>query len=344
MKEFGSDFHYMDSFKRGGKTIGDFFPCSNFYADGRQALVHLYRYFQWKRLWVPEYFCYDVLESLKESGLNLAFYTDYPGYYDQEEISRIPFSEGDALLRVNYFGTRSFRDSSIVPSPVPVVEDHTHDLLGEWALGSKADWCIASLRKTLPIPEGGILWSPKGLPLPHPPLRLQKNEVIAGLRWKGMALKRDYLHDEPVQKEEFRKLLVGTEPYFDSAEVSLIDKETEEYLSMFDVEGWYARKKENWREIKSTVYRNFDVLPPEDPACNPFSATIVCGSKENRDGLRNRLISSNIYPAVLWSIPEGESVSFGARSFSERMLSIHCDGRYSIHDIMEMKQMIMSIE
>ena len=171
MKEFGSDFHFIQTDGYQDNSLSVFYPSANYYADGRQALIHLYHSQSWQRLWVPEYFCYDVIASLKKAGLDLRFYADYPGYRDDsktlEAIQRNGyFKPYDAILRVNYFGTRSYR--SIEKLNIPVVEDHTHDLIGGWAMNSHADWCIASLRKTLPIPEGGMLWSPVGFLQPLP--------------------------------------------------------------------------------------------------------------------------------------------------------------------------------
>jgi hypothetical protein len=173
MIEFGSDFHFINSFNGKGNSLQDFYPKANYYADGRQALIDLYRSQGWQRLWVPEYFCYDVIASLKEAGLELAFYVDYPGNNDNLNLN-VNFRAGDALLRVNYFGLRGYRSTEKLM--VPVVEDHTHDLIGDWAINSHADWCIASLRKSLPVPEGGMLWSPMGLKLPKAPVASEENE------------------------------------------------------------------------------------------------------------------------------------------------------------------------
>ena len=84
MKEFGSDFHYITGFRGVGNTLNDVHPYANYYADGRQALIYLYQSQGWKRLWMPEYFCYDVVKSLKEAGLELKFYTDHPEYVDDD--------------------------------------------------------------------------------------------------------------------------------------------------------------------------------------------------------------------------------------------------------------------
>ncbi len=169
MREFISDFHYTELHGCGDYSLRNLFPTANYYKEGRLALIHLYKSQGWQRLWVPEYYCYDVIESLTQAGLDIRFYVDHPGYTDDsmtlEAIQKKGlFRPKDVVLRVNYFGTRSFRSPEKLS--VAVVEDHSHDLLGEWALKSQADWCIASLSETLPIPEGCIIWSPLGLDLP----------------------------------------------------------------------------------------------------------------------------------------------------------------------------------
>ena len=337
MKEFGSDFHYIDSFKVKGNSLQDIYPKANYYADGRQALIDLYRSQGWQRLWVPEYFCYDVIASLKEAGLNLCFYVDYP---ENNVNGNLNVRQGDAILRVNYFGMRSYRSPEKLM--VPVVEDHTHDLIGGWALKSNADWCIASLRKTLPIPEGGMLWSPMGLPLPKALAVSEENEKIAATRWEAMRLKARYLAGENVEKATFRAGFVDTEEYFDRAEVCALDKESQRYLKTFDIREWYNRKRENWELLCDIKGDGVKVLRPDSMGCYPFSLVLVFTSRYDRDKVRKALIEQQIYPAILWSIPhcpaEGEIFKL-----SNGMLSIHCDARYTKGEILQMKSMLLKV-
>lgn len=339
MKEFGSDFHYIEPAPTGGRKVGDYFPLVRYYADGRQALIDIYKHQGWSRLWVPEYFCYDVLGSLIAEGVVIKYYNDYPGADDEETIKDIHFTDGDALLRVNYFGLRGYRTNTGLP--VPVVEDHTHDLTGEWAANSDADWCIASLRKSLPIAEGGILWSPKGHVMPAEPECLDVNEAVADRRWKAMALKTGYLSKDSGSKEVFRKEMIDTEAFFDDAPVSSIDNHTRDYLGCFDVSVWYSLKQRNWQELKDSLSGSFTLLEPENHNCTPFSFTILCESADYRDDFRKRLIDSSIYPAILWDVPLGSSLR--VKDISSRMLSIHCDGRYSVDDIRHMRTIIESV-
>ena len=339
MKEFGSDFHYVNP-KGGSNTLRDFFPSANYYADGRQALIDLYRSQGWQRLWVPEYFCYDVIESLKEAGLELVFYTDYPGNDDNANDNlNVNFRAGDAILRVNYFGTRGYRSPEKLN--IPVVEDHTHDLIGSWAINSHAYWCIASLRKSLPVPEGGMLWSPVGLPLPKAPAVSEENEKIAAIRWEAMKLKARYLAGEDVEKQAFRASFVDTEEYFDRAEVCALDAGSQAFLRSFDIRDWYNRKRENWELLCDIKKDGVRVLMPENRGCYPFSLILVFMTGEERNRVRKALIEKQIYPAILWIVPaptEGEIFKM-----SNGMLSIHCDARYTKEDILQMKSIIESI-
>ena len=328
MKEFGSNFHYVSC---GPAAVNASSESRTLYGDGRQALVNLYQSQGWKRLWVPEYFCYDVLSSWEKAGLKISFYPDYPGADDEPVIRSIAFQSGDALLRINYFGVRKFRSNKGIP--VTVVEDHTHDLMGDWVLRSDADYCIASLRKTLPVAEGGALWSPKGLPLPPAPPVSAYNESVAARRWEAMRLKAQYLEGAPIDKQAFLRVFLETEAYFDSASVSRIDNQSQLFLQGFDITGWNARKLRNFDALSMIASQHFSYMVPEDGNCNPFSFIIICETPEYRDKLRHELILQDIYPAVLWSIPLDIPASEKAKSFSRRMLSIHCDGRYSIEDM-----------
>lgn len=338
MKEFGSDFHFIPTRKSSGNAIGDYYPEAIFYADGRQALVDLYKKQGWKRLWVPEYFCYEVLSSMENKGVHLRFYPDYPLADERETLLGLPFEVGDALLRVNYFGLRSRRSNQGIQ--VPVIEDHTHDLIGDWATNSDADWCIASLRKTLPLAEGGILWSPKGFKLHSLPELMPENESLASKRWRAMRMKTLFLKNEIGDKSEFRNDLVTTEAEFDVMNVSAIDIETSDYLIQFDIDQWYKQKRVNREILKETSNPSFSftIVEPEDSGCNPFSMTLLFDNVTERNVFREYLINRSVYPAILWAIPETPSPN--VKDFSERMLSIHCDGRYNRYEIMQLRDLI----
>ena len=335
MIEFGSDFHLVASCGSSRRHLTDVFPGALLLADGRQSIVLLIRQHGWKRIWIPEYFCYEVIGSIEDqTGIRVMYYEENP--MREAAVESLPFAAGDVLLRVNFFGLRGFRSNRGIPCPV--IEDHTHDLLGPWAAHSDADWCIASLRKTLPVPEGGMLWSPKGLPLPAEVRGTEENERIAATRWEGMALKARYLDGAAVRKEDFRKCYTETEEWFDHALPVAIDDRSRAFLSQeLDLERWQDAKRSNWCLLRELV-RGCDVLAPEEEACTAFSLVLLFESRERRDEVRKQLIGKAVYPAILWAVPDG--VSGASKDFSGRMLSVHCDGRYSGQDIRQLAGML----
>lgn len=337
MIEFGSDFHFIDNYNSGRAHLTDVHRNAILLADGRQCIVVLIRQYGWKRIWMPDYFCYEVIDTIKEqTGIKVMFYEDNPLHEGQ--VERLPFEEGDVLLRMNFFGMRGQRNNKTLPCPV--IEDHTHDMFGHWALYSDADWCIASIRKSLPLPEGGMMWSPKGHKLTVDVLPSEENEQIATTRWDGMEMKAQYLNGTAVSKEEFRKRYTGTEEWFDKAEPALIDERSRMFVTkQLDFDLWQGAKRRNWTLLKSLVKGDScKVLKPEDDTCTMFSLVLLFDTKEQRDMVRKQLIGACVYPAVLWAVPE--SASAEPRSFSERMLSVHCDGRYTEVDIRQLANIL----
>lgn len=333
MKEFGSDFHFIDSYDSGRAHLTDVFRGATLLADGRQCIVALIRQYGWRRLWMPDYFCYEVIDTIKEqTGIKVMFYEDNPLLEGQ--VENLPFEKGDVLLRMNFYGMRGQRCNKKIPCPV--IEDHSHDPFGHWALYSDADWCISSIRKILPLPEGGMMWSPKGYCLTIALQPSDENEQIATTRWEGMEMKTAYLKGENVSKEEFRKRYTETEEFFDKAEPAVIDSRSRDVVSKkLDINLWQGAKRKNWLLLKSLVNQDScKVLTPEDEFCTAFSLILLMQTKEQRDALRKRLIEAYVYPAILWMVPESASES--SKDFSERMLSIHCDGRYTEEDVRQL--------
>lgn len=344
MMEFGSDFHFINNFSSGNKSIKDFYPNCVLVANGRQAIEILILINKWKRIWMPEYFCWDITESIKEkTGIEIKTYPDFPLANDTKILKHIQFQKGDVLLRMNFFGLRGYRSNKGIN--IPVIEDHSHDLIGQWARLSDADYCIASLRKSLPIAEGGIIWSPMKHELNLPSLsNTHENEFLAKERWEAMKIKKKYISSPTNDlnhlslKKEYRKIFIKTEKEFERIDYSIIDKNTDNYLNSFDIISWYKKKNHN-HKILTSYYKKkekspFTLLIPENQECNPFSFTIFFNNKALRDEARSCFINNYIYPAILWPIPE--YCNHNVVAFSTKMLSIHCDGRYSELDLEEM--------
>ncbi len=334
--EFGSDFHTIEY--PTGKSLLEYYSESHLYASGRQALLDLAIARGWKRLWVPSYFCEESLSCISRIGIELCKYNITPLSNPSNITNNVATDNDDGLLIVNYFGlldTRVFSDIGC-----EIIEDHTHNLIGSWAINSTADWCIASLRKTLPIADGGILWSPKHHVLPTAPVSNDITESVMARRSRAMNLKSRYLNGESICKDEFLNIFSATEQEFDRLPISSISKASLKIVKNIDISKWYDAKYRNWSFLTKNILdcKLVKLLPPENTKDCPFSLILHFDDIKTRNNVRKKLIDKSVYPAILWNIEDKSDES--AKLFGDTMLSIHCDGRYTQEDMANLLSII----
>lgn len=347
--EYGSEFHWLmctgsasEPLPWAGRSVN--------YASGRDALRSLLRYGLarrgWRRLWMPTYFCQEVVESLLETGIQILAYPDSP-VDDEPDLRNLQPRVGDVLLRVNYFGLRTRSARAFDAGPMEIIENHTHDPWSAWATASDADWCVASLRKTLPIPDGAVLWSPRGHELPSQPPVTDRRAQASLRKLSAMTIKGHYLNGDQVDKEIYRELATAGESEIASGEVSGMTNWSAALLLRFPYSQWRRRRMVNHWTISEALegLGCVRVLQPQDPeqSC-PFSAVLVFDNHELREAVRKRLIDYRVYPAILWQM-EGaliDGIPATHFSLSRTLLSIHCDMRYAGGDVLKVAQIIRS--
>lgn len=331
--EFGSDFHILTDYPK-GEGIAAISTKYNLYTDGRQAFEDILCHEGITRIWIPSYYCHESIEGVRRIGVEVKFYSCLPTD-DLEKLFRDFKGESkEAILIMNYFGLGS--QPFLHQTNCLIIEDHSHDPSSEWSMNSKADWCFASLRKTLPIPDGGILWSPSGRELPNAPKHTTEADKNARIRFSAMLDKSKYLNGESINKEDYLQRLRVTEEGFEVLPISAISEESKTIVTTIDIKKWNERKSRNWQTLRNhlKLHNSYSILEPEREDQVPFSLIFQFESKQIRDNVRTKLISQQVYPAVLWTIPDG--INENIRDFGNRILSIHCDGRYTEANMKEL--------
>jgi hypothetical protein len=343
--EQGSEFHWIRPAAAGS---GRWPEPATYWGSGRDAfralLAHGQRSRGWRRLWIPAYFCQEVAEALRSPGIALKAYPDGP-QFAEPSLGGLAFHPGDVILRVNFFGLRVLPPAAALRSDrVEIIDDHTHDPLSRSALWSDADWCVASLRKTLPVPDGAILWSPAGCAPPAVPGLTDERRLASLEKLAAMLLKARYLDGEPVDKPVFRRLALSGEAHIAEGEPSGAPDWTRTLLSTFPVEEWRAARRSNVESLAEALEGLpwLDVLRPYHRDACPFSAVLLFDSAGRRSSVREQLVASNVYPAVLWPLHPAAVDGIGGEfiDFSERMLSVHCDMRYGRTDMQRVAALI----
>jgi hypothetical protein len=123
---------------------------------------------------------------------------------------------------------------------------------------------------------------------------------------------------------------------FDQATVDIsgMTEWTQNLLNTFPLEHWRMARQTNHRTLSACLAGVpwLSVLQPvrTEEAC-PFSGILVFDTMARRNFIRQCLIAAQIYPAILWSLTEPVVPPIPVRhiDFSQRMLSVHCDMRYT---------------
>ena len=338
--EHGSNFYLPDLLLNNSSSF--FGVKVSFVGSGRVALLELLRFGYetrgWKRLWIPSYYCEDVVQSLHD---NPVIIKRYPCGPEGEDV--VPKAQlGDVLLRVSYFGwgLKPLRGQF----EGEVIEDHSHNPHG--GLTSKADFVFASLRKTFPVPDGGVFWSPQGHSVPEVPPIHPKHEGAVLNRLSAMVTKRAYLKGFVADKTAYRQLEIASEELLSVGTSSGISSWSKVMLDRLPFEAMRLARVQNYVEFRMIMSRfsDVDVLGPEI-IDSPAMVIVRLRNVLLRDALRARLNEENIYTAVLWPIGDVHAAWYRQEDldFSNETLAVHVDARYSLEDMRKVAGRIGSI-
>lgn len=340
--EVGSEFDWSEDLTTpfvGEKVLPDAYEL---FATGSSILLSIHRVLQPKqtrfRLHLPSFFCMEVATKLKKV-FDLCWYRDLPTEPTPDFNSLRP-STGDLVLAVNLFGVREcrawqnwFGDRK----DIILIEDHSHDPFSPWARQSTAHYAMASLRKTLPIPDGAIVWSPQKQELPKPSL---SESLGASQKLTAMLLKRAYLKGASLAKDAYRLLQIQGEQQLSSETQAVASSFTSNILACLNITKLRQQREANVKQflqLSSTIIHS-DWIPlftTWPSGAVPFNSIVVCKTHEVRESLRQFLMRQNIFSAIHWQQPLGglSTNDSTAIDLSKRILTIPTDHRYSDKDI-----------
>lgn len=347
--EYGSENHWLSEKQlkefSGDKTIYDLYPDAALHSTGcsviRSVLWHGIANRGWKTIWMPSYFIKEVIVVIQGIDIEIKFYHDNP-LMTTPGLPTEKLTSEDVVFRMNYFGWRGAE--AILSSQdigCDIIEDHCHDFIGAWATQSQATYCLTTLRKLYPLPDGAILWSPQGEEVPEAPATTDSHLAAVQKKLSGMLLKQFYLNGCDVAKEEFRKgSLDGEDEIGGTNGVSGACELSKHLFSVLSITKLSKLRNENFETFKKLAspsvkkYLAWDTIPADSYI---FSIVFLFDSESQRDLVKAYLIQNKVYPATFWDWPTEYALDDPeGKDFSDRMLSIHCDFRYNADDIQKM--------
>lgn len=354
MREFGSE--YSLSFYRNDyfKTLVKSYEYFCYVRTGREALALVAQTIQHNDgdiLMMPAYCCRTMEWPFLDYGWNLKYYqlNDDLSINIEDLIRRVYLYRPKAVLVMNYYGFTP-ADSAIeaiktLDSNLRVIEDFSHALLSQ-ALTSvkpcKADYRIASIRKSLGVPDGGIYLSNQ----PYDKMLIKHlDNQFSNLRMEAEREKSMffYSYDEELRKSSKAKLSDANDDLGRPIEIYAMSEASKDIIDNVDVEVMRYARFTNYKHLYSLLKdnKNIEILfKPNKNNQAPFSMPVLFS---DRYDVQREMAEHGLFLPVLWTINDkAKAVCKISKKVSENMLSIPIDHRFDYYDIEEIAERINS--
>ncbi len=284
------------------------------------------------KAFVPSYCCVSMLQPFLDRGLKIHFYNI--GYRDGAFTYDLPPADKNSVVLImSYFGLSVGSAHEMIEQihlkGAVIIQDITHSILCSTPASEKSDYLVASLRKWFAAPTGGWVGKKKGTLAEKPYLDSNHavNEKVAGMREKYEYLKRriDSKEHFLLTQAKFENDLIHVDKMLKIDDTSL------GLIAGTDVSTVIQQRRNNVKSLLDGLkgLNSKVIMTPEVDLSSDTPLFLPIFLKmEDRDALRNHLISKGIYCPIHW--PEIMGSEPGLR---QNELSLVCDQRYSKGDM-----------
>lgn len=297
--------------------------------SGRDSLKAIAREYEPCVALLPALACDSMVHPFELYGHKIQYYKlneDYSIDLDSLDVG----TNKTLFLYADYFGRPAIKDEDLQKlkkmGSIIFIEDRTHNLLQERKYSFQPDYIMASLRKWLPIPDGGLLWGEISRPL-------GSDTTFSTTRLKAQCMRHEFLScgDETI-KTEYRKIF--------STVSELMDEEEPSAMSSY---AYSLAKQADWDWVRKTRQQNAEVLI-SILSTSPYikfiqdspgiSDLYVPFTVPNRDEVQRKLSSEGIFNTIIWPLMDQQKEACKVAKYTEEtMLAAPCDQRYTAEDM-----------
>ncbi|MBQ8041133.1 MAG: hypothetical protein IJ274_14920 [Lachnospiraceae bacterium] len=310
-----------------------------FYQSGRNAIEDLLAYLKKERnitkILLPDYMCETVKAAAIRAGISLEYYKvdSYFSYLPDEIEEKL--SKETCLFVAHYFGKKP--DEEVLKSiqkwkknGTIIIEDVTLSLFssdndGKVGFGT---YVLGSIRKWLPIPDGGFLASyTEKLP---PQLCSTHVSKYTDFYFMVQAMKREYVKGGCVNKA-LKKIYMdyyglSIRELFSDYKLYPMSEWTTNYLQNYDICEVIKKRKQNYDYLYEKIesIEGLTCKIKREEGYLPLGMVI---ETRNRDQLLQYLIEKGIYCNVHWRLEPSEN-NPDSNQLTKGCMTIPCDQRY----------------
>ena len=281
------------------------------------------------KILLPEFICESVIKCFHRE--NILFYKIKKNFIiDMEDLKNKINRSVSVIFFAHYFGScqpecirKELREIAY-KRKILLVEDATQSLFS--LRNITGDFLVASVRKWLPVPMGGLICSEKYTFSDLSALKKnQDNE-----RACGMILKDMFLRGKLESNTIYRKIFSECESKLDEQkEVYRISDFAKYIISCNDIKSIVSRRKMNYKALSEGLQKQ-NIMAAVSLSVDecPLAFTLRV---PDRDKFRKYLMEHRIYCAVHWPFDGicGEERE-QARKNGDELISLPIDQRYGI--------------
>lgn len=321
------------------KATNELFKGALCLRSGRDALKVIAKECKSTFVFMPALACDSMVNPFKMYNYNIVFYPIMENYsIDITAFTKLICnccSKTILFLYMDYFGNQVISDKhlydlkTLYPNIV-FIEDRTHCLIQKGKRKFTPDYTIASLRKWLNIPDGGLLWKKGGLYYTE----ILADNTFSNIRLYAQSLRHEFLEKGNINlKKEYR------ETFSKVCQIIDCDKRPAR-MSMYAFE---LSRQCNWENIRKKREENAKALISKLSEIKSIKLIQTKQGKSdlyvpflvnNRDILQKKLSSIGIFCTIIWPLSDTQKKICPVASYTEKhMLAAPCDQRYNEKDM-----------
>lgn len=309
----------------------------SYFNTGRATIEALLSYLKqqgYNKVWLPSYNCSSVYDAAKRAEADIASYTVDKELLIDNSIFEL-LKKGDVLYLVNFFG-RIEKDATYKAiknaqkGGVIVIEDLSLSLLSEGENVGIGDYVIGSVRKWLPIPDGGFIASKKEIPQF---MKATAANDYTLYYFTAQVMKNLYLQDSSLDKQVFLNLSnKGMAALFSDYTIREISEVSNKVINSTNLKEVALRRIQNYNYLYECLHDIKEIKLMVEPSMeNVALGMVIC--VEERDALFGYLIKNGIYCNIHWRENESTVQFEDSRYLSQHCLTLPCDQRYGIEQM-----------
>lgn len=290
------------------------------YESARSGLFALLKAGKPKRVYIPNYICSAVPETLQQAGVEIA---RYPITENFMPVDPLEIYSDEWLLLVDYFGQcAGLIEDQLAALPRSQVIVDCSQAFFQLAFNSLAT--IYSARKFLPVADGGFVATRMELP------QLPADESAAMQRYR-------YLQERALgEPEASRAAYLAAEIQLEQASLRAISTFTRQRAAACDHTAIQQARISNFNALTELLPGPVFGMKPSDqvPLCYPLPVS-------DADTFRARLIERRIFTPQYWT--GVEPMTDFERQLLENTVFLPIDHRYNIGHMAYMADVVTDI-